>query len=261
MAERQLQAAQDQIKQLDETLAYWKKLLDGTQDGIDATMSVADAVKALTLLMFPQTPAQAASAGSGGFAIGGSAPGQSNRLAPAASTLSRLGNTYIGAGGTAITDATYVDRFDSINQFVNTLNWSDANKAASAAAVAAAAQQYGVSQREIAIATGYSDADIARLFPDLPKYAMGTNFVPADGLAYLHKGEQIVPAAPQGAPYQPTASDSGQVVALLQQIAQRVTALEGHAANTAEASDRSAEVLTRVSQGNSLTTSAAPAIA
>ena len=73
------------------------------------------------------------------------------------------GSGYFGAGGTEINDPTAVGRFNSINAFVNTLDWSADNKAASAAALANAAGQYGVSQREIAIATGYKDGDIAAL--------------------------------------------------------------------------------------------------
>lgn len=56
-----------------------------------------------------------------------------------------------------------VDRFDSINTYINTLDWSADNKAASAAALAGAANQFGVSQREIAIASGYKDSDVAAL--------------------------------------------------------------------------------------------------
>lgn len=70
---------------------------------------------------------------------------------------------YKGALGIAINDPVAVDRFDSVKAYVNTLDWSADNKAASASALASAANQYGVSQREIAIATGYKDADIANL--------------------------------------------------------------------------------------------------
>lgn len=270
-AELQLQAAENQIDQLDETLAYWRKLIDGTEDGIDATKSVEEAVKALTLLMFPEDTAAGGAAGAGaggsGFVIGGTAPGSGPaRPAPAPSTLSRLGNTYYGAGGTAITDVGYVGRFDSVNSYVNTLDWSEANKGASAAALTAAANQYGVSAREISIATGMPQADVEALLPNIPRYLLGTNYVPETGLALLHKGEAVVPQvynpAATGAPFQPMGGgDNGQVVALLQQIAARVAALEGHAATSADANAQSADVLTRVAQGNSLTTSAAPAIA
>jgi hypothetical protein len=35
----------------------------------------------------------------------------------------------------------------------------------------------------------------------VPFYAQGTNFVPQDGLAYLHKGEAVIPAGKQGSGY------------------------------------------------------------
>ncbi|WP_313757191.1 phage tail tape measure protein [Tissierella sp.] len=34
-------------------------------------------------------------------------------------------------------------------------------------------------------------------------YDVGTNFVPMDGLAFLHRGEQVIPASMQGKPYNP----------------------------------------------------------
>ncbi|MGB4060896.1 MAG: tape measure protein [Burkholderiaceae bacterium] len=269
-AELQLQAAENQIDQLDETLAYWRKLIDGTEDGIDATKSVEEAVKALTLLMFPEDTAAGGAAGAGaggsGFVIGGTAPGSRPAAPPpAASTLSRLGNTYYGSLGTAITDAPSIGRFDSINTAINTFDWSEANKPASVAAITTAAVENGATTRDIAIATGLPLDSVNALFPNIPRYLLGTNYVPETGLALLHKGEAVVPQAYNpmaGAPYQPTGmGDSGQVVALLQQIAARVAALEGHAATSADANAQSADVLTRVAQGNALTTAAAPAIA
>lgn len=55
------------------------------------------------------------------------------------------------------------DRNASIQAYVNSLDWSDANKAASAAALNQAAQQYGVSAAEIAGATGYNTGDVYTL--------------------------------------------------------------------------------------------------
>lgn len=261
-AELQLRAAESQIEQLDETLVYWRKLIDGTNAGIDATLSVADAVRSLQGLMFPEAeqPDAPAPGSSGGFSIGGGGGG-GGAPAPAAASLSRLGNTYLGAGGTAIVDRDYIDRFDSINQFVNTLDFSASGAAASVAALSSAALQYGASANEIAIATGYRLEDVEALLSGIPRYKRGTNYVPEDGLAFLHKGEQVLPVAPQGAPYQPPMADNSQVVALLQQIAQRVAALESHASTSADANTQTADVLTRASQGDALTTAAAPTIA
>lgn len=262
-AELQLRAAESQIERLDETLVYWRKLIDGTNAGIDATLSVADAVRSLQGLMFPEAeqPDAPAPGSSGGFSIGGGGGGGGAPAPAATASLSRLGNTYLGAGGTEIVDRDYIDRFDSINQFVNTLDFSAGGAAASVAALSSAAQQYGVSANEIAIATGYRLEDVEVLLPGIPRYKRGTNYVPEDGLAFLHKGEQVLPVAPQGAPYQPPMADNSQVVALLQQIAQRVAALESHASTSADANTQTADVLTRASQGDALTTAAAPTIA
>lgn len=87
------------------------------------------------------------------FAIGG---GPTNNP-------TKPGSGYFGAGGTEINDPAQVGRLDSVSAFIKTLDWSDANKANSAASLGDAARQYGVSQREIAIASGYRDEDIARL--------------------------------------------------------------------------------------------------
>lgn len=86
------------------------------------------------------------------FAIGG---GTSN---PAPT-----GSGYFSAAGIEINDPTAVGRFDSINAYINSLDWSADNKAASSAALAQAANQYGVSQSEISIASGYSMADVGNL--------------------------------------------------------------------------------------------------
>jgi hypothetical protein len=230
-AERQLLAAEEQIEQIDKTLVYWRQLLDGTQDGIDATMSVADAVNNLRDLMFPEQAAAVpgtggAKPGAGGFTIGGGGGANSTKTY---ADLSRLGNTYYGALGTAITDAGYVDRFDSINSFVNTLDFSVGNAAASAAALSSAAQQFGVSANEIAIATGYKLEDVQALLPDLPKYAAGTNYVPQTGLALLHKGEAVIPAA-QGAPWR---GDSSSADLLAEMRAMRQALDAAHAQNAA----------------------------
>ena len=269
-AERQLRAAQSQIEQLDQTLTYWRDLLGKTGEGIDATMSVAAAVDKLRALMFPDAKdaAKDLAAGKPGFGPGGFSIGPGGGSTAAGSdfgSLSRLGNTYYGALGNAIADAGYIDRFDSINAAINSMDWSDAGKAASVAALTQAAIEHDVSTREIAIAAGLNLRDIEALLPNVPRYDGGTNWVPETGLAVLHKGEAVVPvwANQQGAPYQPPApmQDNSQVVQLLQRLVERVSALESHAATSASANTATADGITRVVQGNALVTTPAPSIA
>lgn len=116
-----------------------------------APATVADPVSYNTKPAPAPIPAPSTSAG--GFSIGGGAT----------NNPSKPGSGYIGAGGTEINDPTAVGRFDSIKGFINTLDWSDANKGASAAALRAARDQYGVDNREIAIASGYNLTDINKL--------------------------------------------------------------------------------------------------
>ncbi|GAA4419945.1 tape measure protein [Acidovorax lacteus] len=199
-AERLQRTAEAQLEALEETLKYWEKQVRIANEGVEATLSVKDAILALTGKMFPETAGEAtgsgSGSGSGGFVIGGGG---------GAGNPSKPGSGFFGAGGTEINDPTAVARFTSIRDFTRTLDFGDGNKGASVGALAQAANAYGVDYREIAIANGYRPEDVARLFEEygytVPKFAVGTNYVPHDMLAMVHKGEAIVPA-----PYNPAAN-------------------------------------------------------
>lgn len=70
-----------------------------------------------------------------------------------------------------------LSRLASINAYVNTLDWVS-NKVGSTQALYATAQAYGVSQADIAAATGYNLADIRALFDaaSIPAFATGAAF-------------------------------------------------------------------------------------
>lgn len=115
-------------------------------------------------------------------------------------TISIPGISGDGVGGVDLTDIVgqaYLDRLESINTYINSLDWSLENSKASAWATYYAAQQYGVSQADIANATGLNYSDIQALFDsaNVPRFAMGTNYLPRDMLAQVHQGERIIPAA------------------------------------------------------------------
>jgi hypothetical protein len=69
---------------------------------------------------------------------------------------------YTSAGGIPINDATAVGRLDSIKAFINTQDWGT-NKAASVAALREAQAKFGVTDQEVAVASGYKVEDIRAL--------------------------------------------------------------------------------------------------
>ena len=87
--------------------------------------------------------------------------------------------------------------------------------------LAAAARSNGVSEAEIAAAWGGSAAVVRQFFQNagIPQFAVGTNYVPRDGLAMLHKGEAVVPVA-----YNPAAGGSSNGTARLEALVEKLTA-------------------------------------
>lgn len=80
--ERALKAAQQQIEQLDKTLDYWQQQIDGTQAGINATLSVQAAVNGLSSALQAQAAAQAAAAAAAAAASSGGYSGGSGLSSP-----------------------------------------------------------------------------------------------------------------------------------------------------------------------------------
>jgi cytoskeletal protein RodZ len=100
----------------------------------------------------PQPPATNPAATSSGFAIGGGP----------ANNSTKPDSGYFGALGTPINDPTEVGRLDSIKAFINTQDWGT-NKAASVAALREAQAKFGVTDQEVAVASGYKLEDIRAL--------------------------------------------------------------------------------------------------
>jgi hypothetical protein len=81
---------------------------------------------------------------------------------------------------------------------------------------------------------------------NIPQFAVGTNYVPQDMLAVVHKGEAIVPAA-----YNPSNSGSGNdaLVAEVQALRQEMAAMRATNEAIAKATTNSDKTLTRVTRG------------
>jgi hypothetical protein len=90
----------------------------------------------------------------------------------------------------------------------------------------------------------------------VPALNTGTNVVPQDMLAMLHKGEAVVPA-----PYNPAYGNSGReevLVAEIRALRSELSELRAETRSTAVATNKTARILERVTpDGNSLQTVAA----
>jgi len=205
---------------------------------------VAEAVDKLRALMFPEVASTAA--GSAASATAGTVGGVQNDG---------------GSGRNPNAATTNLGLFAQldINQAIGSRDFSAGNEGAAAASLAAQAIASGWTQTDIAAVLGWSAGEVEDYFKNaagIPKFAVGTNFVPRDMLAYIHQGEAVVPKAynPAAGGAAPGQMDTSRLEGLMAQMLARLQVLEEHAGTTAN-------VLARASQGDALTTAPAPTIA
>lgn len=100
--------------------------------------------------------------------------------------------------------------------------------------IANEAKKYGATELELAAALGFSPSDMRQYFAvnNIPQFAVGTNRVPRDMLAMVHKDETIRPAA-----------YNGQLEALVTSLIQEVRQLRAAGEQTAANTNRTAETL------------------
>jgi hypothetical protein len=106
-----------------------------------------------------------------------------------------------------------------VNDLLGKVNAGTMSEGAAVAQAYSAATRYHVTQQQIADFTGYNLGDIQAMFDrySIPRFAVGTDFVPRDMLAMIHQGEQIVPRA-----YNPHANGMGGSGAPSQQVIARL---------------------------------------
>lgn len=171
--------------------------------------------------------------------------------------IGQIGNTN-GLGGLNIKDlfgAGAIDRLNSIATYIKTLDWSETGRNASAWATYDAAKTYGVTQQDIANATGYKLFDIRALFDGakVPRFDVGTNNVPRDMLAMIHQGEAIVPKAYNPALH--TQARDEAVVAEIRALREEVRGLRSEAQATAGHTAKTSRLLDRaMPDGDALAT-------
>ncbi len=165
--ERMLKAANAQIKQLDDSLQYWRDSLDMDNQQIDATMSVSAAVERLAMAVNAQAAAAAAA----------QAAAQAAEAKRAAEEKAKQDAITAGIKGVEGTGATA----------------QGALYAQLAASGMTHAQIVAATEKALGYSPSASDWQYIKEAAGLPSYAVGTPYVPEDQLAMLHEGEMVVP--------------------------------------------------------------------
>ena len=230
VAEQQLQAAKDQVTELEKSVKYVQDLIDAT-NGVDTSVksvgtAIADLVKLLTPSVAPDT-------------------GRSTGTASKAST----GSPFVtGAGGEGGTNAYgYGSGYvlgNSVNgktQPFDLQAYYEAN-ANDPAALKAKFDALGITNGEAATAFGIDQQYVDEYFrrAGIPRLAVGTNYVPQDMLAVIHQGEAVVPRAYNPALAAPAASaTNAALMEAVRSMAAELAEIKANTANTADSTSRS----------------------
>ncbi len=167
-----------QIKYLDDTAAMAQAQLDAALGVNASVLSVADAVKSLHQALKPETPKGQSGAGTGAGAGGGvvSFGGGASGSAGDAARYFDTGVNVVGYGAakTPIFDAERIKVLDYVNANVHE-NWDGARPNESLATIAQNAMAAGATQRDVAAALGFAEADVRKMFDDagIPAFANG----------------------------------------------------------------------------------------
>ena len=195
-AERQLRYSEEQIEQLDQTLNYWRKQIDIANGTYEATLSVADAIGKLQALMFPDAQKPAAGktpSGGGGASFGG---GSGAAAAPSAPDYKYKTPTATISGVGVIYDyETDAARIAHLDKLAPTFHKYDGT--GDLAGLAADIKSKGGTAQDLAYLYGFTEKDVNAALDKsgIPRFDVGTNYVPRDMLAQIHEGEAIVPKA------------------------------------------------------------------
>ena len=262
--EMALEAAQEQIEQLDATLEYWQQQLDGTAQLIDTGLSIESAISALSAAITARDAIQNASGGGGG---GGSAGGASTD-----SVLQKVGDAW--ASGDWITAQNYIRGQGISNQQLQDafdLSYADLRylynkgitsqnpgtyvfKADTAEGIYNEAKAQGLTLSEVdkILGAGAGEAEEWAKKMGLPIFHGGTPYVQRTGFAVLQEGEAVVPKALNpwvgGAGGQQQGSNS-ELVAQNQALQAKVEKLEAQLVRVANATERLADQFDNATAG------------
>lgn len=218
-----------QLIGLDETLTIARSQLDAANGINTSVLSVAEAIRSL------------------GATIATLTGERISQNLPTGAVNSSGGFVTVGGGAPVAADPGRIGR---IADYVKLFQWGTAETdKASALKLVSELPTTGITQEELSRAMGISIGDITSFFSayGIPKFDVGTNYIPNDMVAMLHKGEAVVPAA-----YNPAAGGQSQnqaVVIELQAIRAEMASLRASSADTADNTKRTASVLTNVTHG------------
>ncbi|WP_193616012.1 phage tail length tape measure family protein [Delftia acidovorans] len=234
--ERQLKNSQEQLERLDKTLGYWRDLLDGNKAQIDATLSVEAAIKALEALLFPEKPpAAGGGSGSGKTPTPDWGGGGGGGFQPANSGKYKTPTAILG-GGAVIYDYAapdYEKRLDSLAP-----TFEKYRGTGDFAGLADDFRAAGGTAKDLAYLYGFSEADVLAALDrnGIPRFDVGTNRVPHDMLAMIHKDEAIVPA-----PFNPWAGGASMGSVGNAELLAEVRALRSEVSELRTAAQRTAQ--------------------
>ena len=224
-AELTVKELESQSKQLDKTLDYWKEQIEIANGTYEATLSVTEAIKTLEKLMFPDK-------------------GEIGTLKP-----QQVGGGVSGGAGFGPGYGSVDNTPAKIDPTTGKRTFSDGSS------------DY-LTENELDL---YRRGILGSVYASsaIPKFDVGTNYVPRDMLAQIHEGEAIVPKAfNPWANGGPTSSGDAELIAEVRALREEVKALRVANEDTADASTQTAQVLTRVTQnGNGMIITDAPLVA
>lgn len=252
IAERQLQAAQEQVEELD-------RILDAAREQVDVLRGIETGVGSVREALERFAAALAREAANTGA-----------RLAPTEQWVALpngQGQVWQSAGGAvavANSSGAFINTKDGMTFGADQVRtWvTDQLAIGDALAVYEAAVAKGISANSLDKLMGWVDGTSNEWARNvgLPQFDVGANRIPQDMLAFLHKDEAVIPA-----PFNPWAGGAGfdmpgnaAVLAALQAVVERLDRIEGNTGGAAVAGRKTADVLTRVTRdGNALLTEAA----
>ncbi|WP_053845528.1 hypothetical protein [Paracidovorax avenae] len=252
-AERQIKLLEDQGKALDlqadvinqqlktqqEMLEYWRRQIDIANGTFDAAASIAKAVDqirgAINSGVYETKPEKLGSSAAWGGSSGGAGAGAGSTPAQPEAKYRRVTSLGTSIGYTPVIDQALIAKLDGLSGLYHSFDGTG-----DLIGLLTAIRGAGGTLDDLSVLSGYfySDWVKAAASVGVPAFAVGTNYVPYDTPAIVHKGERIIPAADNRALM--AALDrtgqgvDGAVLAELQALRAEVAALRAAGERTAD---------------------------